>query len=162
MWWLEEENGTYGASGFLLYIYIYIPEVLGGLYVWVEVWKKLFVHVPTFWKDFRFLFSRVFCDGLVINIDHKINSINTQLTIRIFNSGDYCYIFNKVKLVTVDEGDPKALFSIATTPRCRCGRFSFPWIAPTLPLDTYLIILCIKQRGIKYHFLSLWYDLTLD
>ena len=36
----------------------------------------------------------------------------------------------KVKLATVVEGDPKAPFSIATTPRCRRGCYSFPWIAP--------------------------------
>ena len=30
----------------------------------------------------------------------------------------------KVKLATLVEGDPKALFSIATTPMCRGGRFS--------------------------------------
>ena len=29
-------------------------------------------------------------------------------------------------------------------------------------LDPYLIILSIKQGGIKYHFLSLWYDSTKD
>ena len=53
MWWLEKENGIYGASG--LYIYIYIHEVLGGLYVWVEVWKDLrFFFFHTFWKDLRF------------------------------------------------------------------------------------------------------------
>ena len=33
-------------------------------------------------------------------------------------------------------GDPKAPFSIVTTPRCRVGYYSFPWIA-TLSLDTY-------------------------
>ena len=37
---------------------------------------------------------------------------------------------NKVKLATVVEGDQKAPFSIATTPRCRGGRYSFLWIAP--------------------------------
>ena len=36
-------------------------------------------------------------------------------------------------MATVVECDHKALFSIATTPRCRGGRYSFPWIAP-LPL----------------------------
>ena len=35
-----------------------------------------------------------------------------------------------VKLVTVVEGDLKAPFSIATTPRCRGGRYAFAWIAP--------------------------------
>ena len=39
----------------------------------------------------------------------------------------------KVKLATVVEGDPKVLFSIATTPRCWEGRYSFPWIAPLYP-----------------------------
>ena len=29
-------------------------------------------------------------------------------------------------------------------------------------LDTDLIILSVKQGGIKYHFLSLWYDSTWD
>ena len=29
-------------------------------------------------------------------------------------------------------------------------------------LDPYLIILSVKQGGIKYHFLSLWYDSTWD
>ena len=32
------------------------------------------------------------------------------------------YIISKVQLVTVIEGDQKALFSIATTPTCRGGR----------------------------------------
>ena len=39
----------------------------------------------------------------------------------------------KVKLVTVVECDLKAPFSIATTPRCKGGRYSFPWIAPLYP-----------------------------
>ena len=30
-------------------------------------------------------------------------------------------------------GDPKALFSIAITLRCRGGRYSFPWIVPIYP-----------------------------
>ena len=34
------------------------------------------------------------------------------------------------KLATVVEGDQKVPFSIATTPRCRGGHYSFPWIAP--------------------------------
>ena len=36
-------------------------------------------------------------------------------------------------MATVVEGDPKAPFSIATTPRCRRERYSFPWIAPLYP-----------------------------
>ena len=51
----------------------------------------------------------------------------------------------------VVEGNPKAFFTIATTQRCWKGRYSFPRIAP-LKLDLYLIMLSVKQRGIKYHF----------
>ena len=38
-----------------------------------------------------------------------------------------------VKLTTIIEGDPKAPFSIATTPRCWRGRYSFPRIDPLYP-----------------------------
>ena len=38
-----------------------------------------------------------------------------------------------VKLATIVEGDPKAPFSIATTPRCRGGRYSIPRFAPLYP-----------------------------
>ena len=37
------------------------------------------------------------------------------------------------KLTTVVEGNPKVLFSIATTPRCRRRRYSFPRIDPLYP-----------------------------
>ena len=36
-------------------------------------------------------------------------------------------------LATLDEDNPKAPFSIATTQRCRRGRDSIPWIAPLYP-----------------------------
>ena len=68
---------------------------------------------------------------------------------------------SKVKLTTIVEGNPKAPFSIATTPRCRGGRYSFPGLL-YITLDPYLIMLSVKQGGIKYHFLSLWYDSTWD
>ena len=63
-------------------------------------------------------------------------------------------------MATVVEGDLKAPFSIATTQRCREGT------TPSLgllhfTLDMYLIMLSVKQGGIKYHFLSLWYDAIL-
>ena len=41
----------------------------------------------------------------------------------------YTYIY-KVKLATVVESDQKATFSIATTPKCKGGRYFFPRIAP--------------------------------
>ena len=70
----------------------------------------------------------------------------------------YIYIY-KVKLTTVVEGALKAPISIATTLRCRGARYSFAWIAP-LTVDPYLIMLRVQQGGIKYQFLSHWYDST--
>ena len=62
----------------------------------------------------------------------------------------------KVKLVPLVEDDLKAPFSIATTPTYRGGRYTFRWIAPLYPY------LSVKQGGIKYQFLNLWYDSTWD
>ena len=69
----------------------------------------------------------------------------------ITHNANVCLRVIKVKVATIVEGDQKAPFSIATTPRCRGGRYSF---TPLLhfTLDTYLILLSVKQRGIKYHF----------
>ena len=58
----------------------------------------------------------------------------------------YVYI---VSWPTVVEGDLKAPFSIATTLRFSGGCYSFSWIVP-LTLDPYLIMLSVKQGGIKY------------
>ena len=53
----------------------------------------------------------------------------------VCNMAKYCLeiVKSKLKLATVVEGDQKAPFSIATTPRRRGGRYSFPWIAPLYP-----------------------------
>ena len=68
----------------------------------------------------------------------------------------YICISKQVKLATIVEDKPKAPFSIATTPRCRGWRYSFPGLL-YFTLEPYLIMLSVKQGGIKYHFLSLWY-----
>ena len=39
----------------------------------------------------------------------------------------------KRKLATVVKGDLKGPLSIATTPRCRGGHYSIPWIVPLYP-----------------------------
>ena len=45
----------------------------------------------------------------------------------------YIYTYICVKLATVVEGGQKAPFSIATTPKCRRGSYTFPWITPLYP-----------------------------
>ena len=62
------------------------------------------------------------------NLFEQLFAANMNIYIYI-----YIYISKKVKLATVVEGDQKASFSIATTPRCRGGHYSFPWIALLYP-----------------------------
>ena len=66
-----------------------------------------------------------------------------------------------VKVAILVKRDLKAPSSIATTLRYRKGHYPIPWIAPlyswSLPYNA-----SVKQGGIKYHFLSLWYDLTWE
>ena len=60
---------------------------------------------------------------------------------------NYVYYVSKVKkLVTLVEGELKAPLSIATTPRCRRGRYSVPRIAPLYPWSSTF---SAKQGGIK-------------
>ena len=54
-------------------------------------------------------------------------------------------------MATIVKGDHNARFSIATTLRRWGGRYSFPGLLHCTP-NTYLILLCVKQEGIKYHF----------
>ena len=50
--------------------------------------------------------------------------------------------------VTVVEDDQNTSFSsIATTPRCRGGRYSFPFIAPLYPWNVPYIAECFKVFG---------------
>ena len=73
----------------------------------------------------------------------------------------YIHVLIYIKLATLVKDDPKAPFSTVTTPRCKGGCYSIPWVAP-LYLDPNLIMLSIKQGSIKYYFLSLLYDTTRD
>ena len=69
----------------------------------------------------------------------------------------------KVKLATLVKGDPKAPFSIATTPSCRGGRYSFPWIAPLYPWYVTYNAECWARRHLVPFLKSLvWLDLGLN
>ena len=73
-----------------------------------------------------------------------------------------CVLKNTYKLATLLKGDPKAAFSIASRRRCKGGGATpFPGLLH-FTLDPYLIMLSVKQVGIKYYFLSLWYDSIWD
>ena len=119
-------------SFFCIYIYIYIYVC-----VCVCVYLPIIIHL------------------FLCIISHTKIILSPSLCLSV------CLCLHIYKLVTVVEGDMKALFSIPSTSRCWRGYSSFSCIAPP-PLDLYLIMLNVKQGGIKYHFLSLWYDSTWD
>ena len=54
-------------------------------------------------------------------------------------------------MATIVEGDPKASFSVASTPWHREGATPFLELLH-FTLDMYLILLSVQQGGIKYHF----------
>ena len=82
--------------------------------------------------------------SLVYTLCQELNSLKELCITR------YTYIYCYVLLTAVND-DPKAPFSVTTTPKCRGKCHTFPWITP-LTLDLYLIMLSVKQGGIKYHF----------
>ena len=71
--------------------------------------------------------------------------------------------FRLVKLATVVEGDQKTPFSIATTPRCRRGHNSFPWIGPLYPWYVPFITECLTRRY-QVQFLNslVWRNLGIN
>ena len=86
----------------------------------------------------------------------------TYIYIYIYSTHIHILDKNKlVKLATVVKTKFNAPFTLVTTLRCRGGCYSYPWMAP-LTLDPCLIMVSAKQRGIKYQFLSIWYDSAWD
>ena len=93
-------------------------------------------------------------------------NLHTVLWFQVFlsntnNSYTYTFTFKLISWLTKVGGDSKAPFSIVTTLRSWGGYYSFPCIAP-LTLDPYLIMLRVKQGGIKYLFFTLRYNLIWD
>ena len=74
-------------------------------------------------------------DTSLFNTQHYKVRINGKVdqSREMSNAHLQLIVKKKVKLTTVVEGDPKAPFSIATTLKCKGGRYSFPWIAPLYP-----------------------------
>ena len=71
----------------------------------------------------------------------------------------YIYIYIYICWPTVVECDPKAPFSITSTPRYRERRYSFPWTTP-ITLAPYLMILSSHQ--ISFFQSLVWLDRGLN
>ena len=66
------------------------------------------------------------------------------------------YIYMKVKLATVVEGDPKAPFSIATTLRCGGNATPFPGFLHFICVYIYIYIVIHRQTVSLCHNSSVW------
>ena len=124
--------------------------------------KKSFLNYITFWVQACSLIEifRVFqgpslyqCQRLLsVSIVPRISGLHIRITqhfmflssclVDVLNHGDRIPFKYKVKLATVVEGHPKAAFLVATTPRGRGGRYSFPGIAPLYPWYVSYIAEC--------------------
>ena len=74
----------------------------------------------------------------------ELNFMKTLVSITLIYliNGGFIFVYiniltglwiEKVKLATVVEGEQKAPFSIASSPKCRRGSYSIPWIEPMSP-----------------------------
>ena len=81
--------------------------------------------------------SEFISDVLSWTFTHGCTSVSQPWMLCYQHDNDHdkdIYIYMLLLLLaTVVEGDQKASFSIATTLKCRGGRYSFPWIAPLYP-----------------------------
>ena len=94
------------------------------------------------------------CDtlGLSLLFDYK-RGRKTYMTIAQYIVHNIYKV--KVKLATLVEGDTKAPFSIATTPKWREARDSFPWITP---LYSRYVLYTAESQARRYQvpFLKSW------
>ena len=127
---------------------------------WYQIWYSSMMNIDIVWRTLNILnMIYYFLESLILMF--KCTKENEKTDLKLVSTIIFQLEYNKVKLATIVKGNPKAPFSIATTPLCRGGRYSFPGLL-YFTLDPYLIMLSVKQGGIKYHFLSLWYDSTWD
>ena len=120
---LCQKTHTHTHTNIYIYIYIYIYIVLSVVYSWLEYFEKAFEMLKEFLRRYPLFWFRL--------IREFFRNIFEEFRIWVVNGEkkEKNVYISKVKLATVVEGDKKAPFSVATTPRWRGGCYSLPWIA---------------------------------
>ena len=121
----EEDGWLSGLAEIRPVVCSGVLHVVGGR--WKSQHRKIVYHSPHVEKPFN---SKVI---KVSNLNYEFISVFCVSGFLLSINELWTFYVSKVKLATIVEGDPKAPFSIATTPRCRGGRYSIPWIAPLYP-----------------------------
>ena len=105
----------------------------GGGISWIPIFPK---STTEMWNSNRSVVSNDYIHSTTsasLSLSPSL-SLSLSLSVCVCACGKKSRVYiSKVKLATVVESDLKAPFSIATTPMCRGGRYSFPWIAPLYP-----------------------------
>ena len=122
---------------------------------WGNVSKCLFQ-----WWIHRYLYvcCLFLCDMFVLYVRSSFKKFSASSWIRS-RAEHFCRWQHKSKVGDRSRGNSKSPFPIATRPRCREGRYSFPWIAPLYPWNVPFNAKC-KARRYQVPFFSLWYDST--
>ena len=104
--------GPYLSVGHDIYIYIYI---------------YIYTHTHTYLSIYIYIYIYI----------HTHIHIYLSIYLYIYI---YIYIYIYRKLPNVVKGDETTLFSIATTPKCRGGRYSFPYMCVYIYIYIYIYI----------------------
>ena len=89
---------------------------------YIDLYYFYFRETQLFWEVI--IFSGMLMSFFLISGEYHLPNVKVKTRM-------HCIQLSK--LATIVEGDLRAPFTIATTPRCRGGRYSFPWIAPLYP-----------------------------
>ena len=142
-------------------------EYMKYLFIAIASWLSLALSGSTYRCSYLFLFffhvSQSYCVQIYLDIYplfsfYQLISLCTNVCLCINLSIFLCSFIKLVNVVEGDRGWPRAPFLIAPKPRVLLLSLD----CSTLLLICTIIILTVKEWGIKYHFLSLWYDLTWE
>ena len=90
------------------------------------------------------------------------NSLAKLIPLQNYNWFEF-KVFLYLDQLYLVEGDLKASFSIASTPRCREGYYSIPWIASLYPWSIpYNADCLVREHQVAFFEYLVWLDLGLN
>ena len=130
---LRLENHIYISSFLLLFLkrFSHISSIPKRKKKIAVIWFQVFIsNTKNFTQLSGFIYSKsIFIICTVVWFKELLSNTNNCMVLNDY----FCFYVSKVKLAILVKGDPKVPFSIATTPRCRGGRYSITSIAPLHP-----------------------------
>ena len=123
-WWILEMNTSDILLCINLFLYIY---VYNKLYIEHSIWIILFKYIyRIYWYNIIttiYIYIYIYICKQDVELNYLCGLICQKTGVGSLTHFMLC------KLATIVEGDLKTPCSIAPTPRCRVGHYSFPWIS---------------------------------